>query len=157
MRNGAEDLAQAAPTPVRRPLETVRRFSKSSQSRALARAPWRKEGKRSKPMRLATSDEQITLMGLQATQSLRMARERGIRPAVGFSHPLDVLKDPHLTPTEKRQILASWASDASAVKDEPGMRWLLGTVEPVPIDDVQEALRRLDRIEGLADGERTGR
>jgi hypothetical protein len=99
-------------------------------------------------MRLATSDEQITRMGLQATHSLRMARERGIRPAVGFSHPLDVLKDPHLTLAEKRQILASWASDASAVRDEPGLRWLLGTVEPVPVDDVQEALKRLDRIEG---------
>jgi hypothetical protein len=98
-------------------------------------------------MRLATSDEQIQQLGLQTTCSLRMARERGIRPAVGFAHPMDVVKDPHLTLQDKRQILASWASDASAVRDEPGMRWLLGTVEPVPLDDVQEALARLDAWE----------
>ena len=26
-------------------------------------------------------------------------------------------------------------------------RWLLGTVEPVPLADIREALRRLDRLE----------
>jgi hypothetical protein len=72
-------------------------------------------------------------------------RERGVRPAVGFSDPLDVLKDPHLTTTQKREILSSWASDASAVQDEPTLRWLLGTPEPVPLTDVQAALARLDR------------
>jgi hypothetical protein len=72
-------------------------------------------------------------------------RERGIRPAVGFSDPLDVLKDPHLTTRQKREILASWASDASAVRDEPKLRWLLGTPEPVPLTEVKEALARLDR------------
>jgi hypothetical protein len=71
--------------------------------------------------------------------------EKGVRPAVGFGHPLDVLKDPHLTIGQKREILSSWASDASAVQDEPSLRWLLGTVEPVPLDDVLEALARLDR------------
>jgi hypothetical protein len=63
---------------------------------------------------------------------------------VGFIRPLDVLKDPHLTTAEKREILASWASDASAVQDEPTLRWLLGTPEPVRLDDVREALARLD-------------
>jgi hypothetical protein len=75
-----------------------------------------------------------------------MMRERGVRPAVGFSDPLDVLKDPHLTTPQKREILSSWASDASAVQEEPSMRWLLGTPEPVPLDDVREALARLDRF-----------
>ena len=97
-------------------------------------------------MRLATSEQQIQHLGLQATNTLRMARERGIRPAVGFSHPTDVLKDPHLSVDDKREILASWISDASAVNDQPGLRWLLGTIEPVPVDDVQEALNRLDAI-----------
>lgn len=98
-------------------------------------------------MRLATSAEQIQYLGLQATNSLRMARERGVRVAVGFTHPSEVVKDPHLSHKEKRLILASWASDASAVRDEPSMRWLLGTVEPVPLRDVQDALKRLDAIE----------
>jgi hypothetical protein len=95
-------------------------------------------------MRLATSEELIWREGL-APQGLRAILERGVRPAVGFNHPLDVLKDPHLTTSEKREILSSWASDASAVQDEPRLRWLLGTVEPVPLTDVLDALRRLDR------------
>lgn len=96
-------------------------------------------------MRLATSERLIQQRGLAAQHSLRGMRERGVRPAVGFSDPLDVLKDPHLTTREKREILCSWASDASAVQDEPTMRWLLGTPEPVPLADVQAALARLDR------------
>lgn len=95
-------------------------------------------------MRLATSDTLIREQGLSPPISLRTALDRGIRPAVGFSHPSDVLKDPDLTLDEKREILSSWASDASAVQDEPGWRWLLGTVEPVPLADVREALLRLD-------------
>jgi hypothetical protein len=101
-------------------------------------------------MRLATSEELIHRQGLSAPHSLRALLERGVRPAVGFNHPTDVLKDPHLTHEQKREILASWASDASAVQDEPALRWLLGTVEPVPVDDVLEALRRLDRAAGSA-------
>ena len=69
-----------------------------------------------------------------------------MRPAVGFSDPLDVLKDPHLTIPQKREILCSWASDASAVQEEPDRRWLLGTPEPVPLDEVLAALKRLDRM-----------
>lgn len=96
-------------------------------------------------MRLATSQELISQQGLKARGGLKALLDRGIRPAVGFAHPTDVLKDPHLTVEEKREILSSWASDASAVQDEPSLRWLLGTVEPVQVDDVLEALRRLDR------------
>ena len=98
-------------------------------------------------MRLATSDSQIRIWGPEAPCKLSTALERGIRPAVGFSHPLDVVKDPHLTAADKREILSSWASDASAVQDEPRLRWLLGTVEPVPFDDVLSAMERLDRLE----------
>jgi len=96
-------------------------------------------------MRIATSEELIWRQGLAATQGLKVLRECGLRPAVGFCHPDDVLKDPHLGLGDKREILTSWASDASAVQDEPTMRWLLGTVEPVPLRDVLEALARLDK------------
>jgi hypothetical protein len=92
-------------------------------------------------MRLATTEAHIHGAGLTA------ALLRGVRPAVGFTIPDDVVKDPHLTLAEKRTILASWASDASAVQDEPALRWLLGTPEPVPYAEVRDALLRLDRRE----------
>ena len=90
-------------------------------------------------MRLATTESSLHANGLRA------ALARGVRPAVGFTIPDDVLKDPHLSVRDKREILSSWASDASAVQDEPRLRWLLGTPEPVPFADVREALERLDR------------
>ena len=98
-------------------------------------------------MRLATSQQALDLKGHPNPYSLRTALERGVRPAVGFQNPDDVVKDPHLTLSDKREILSSWASDASAVRDEPQMRWLLGTVEPVRLDEVRAALRRLDALE----------
>lgn len=96
-------------------------------------------------MRLATSEPVIEFQGLGA------ALERWLRPGVGFAHPRDVLKDPLLDAAEKRAVLSSWASDASAVQDEPTLRWLLGTAEPVPLADVREALQRLDRWEAAPD------
>lgn len=92
-------------------------------------------------MRMATSEQVIAEQGLGA------ALERWLRPAVGFGRPRDVLKDPMLDVAEKRAVLSSWASDASAVQDQPTMRWLLGTPEPVPLWEVREALDRLDRLE----------
>jgi len=89
-------------------------------------------------MRLATSEHVFETQGLGA------ALARWLRPAIGFSHPRDVLKDPGLNLAEKREVLASWASDASSVREEPSLRWLLGTAEPVPLAEVREALARLD-------------
>jgi hypothetical protein len=89
-------------------------------------------------MRLATSER------IFETQGLGAALERWLRPAVGFERPRDVLKDPFLDLDEKREVLASWASDASSVRDEPHLRWLLGTPEPVPLAEVREALAKLD-------------
>jgi hypothetical protein len=92
-------------------------------------------------MRMATTEQLIEQQGLGA------ALERWLRPAVGFDHPRDVLKDPLLDLSEKRAVLSSWASDASAVQDSPQLRWLLGTPEPVPLADIREALERLDHWE----------
>ena len=64
-----------------------------------------------------------------------------LRPAVGFLHPLDIVKDPDLDPISKGQILASWASDASAVEGRRGHRWLLGTDAPVHLAEIQDAQR----------------
>src|SRR5690348_3291592 len=89
-------------------------------------------------MRLATSEP------LAQHQGVCAALDQWLRPGVGFNHPRDVLKDPLLTPAEKRAVLSSWASDASAVADAPTMRWLWGTPEPVLLADIREALQRLD-------------
>lgn len=96
-------------------------------------------------MLLATTEQQIQMRGLSA------ARERWLRPAVGFQHPRDVLKDPDLPLADKRAVLASWLSDASAVQDQPHRRWLLGTPEPVAAADVREALDALDRFAARGD------
>jgi hypothetical protein len=102
-------------------------------------------------MRLATSEQTFHLQSVRPPR-LRTSLERGVRPAVGFQNPDDVVKDPHLTLHDKREILSCWASDASAVQDEPRLRWLLGTVEPVPLHDVRAALQRLDAMEAGHDG-----
>jgi hypothetical protein len=82
------------------------------------------------------------------------ALQRVLRPAVGFAHPTDVLKDPGLDAAEKRAVLSSWASDASAVEGEPTLRWLFGTEAPVPLTEVLMALARLDHQAGEAQGAR---
>ena len=64
-----------------------------------------------------------------------------------LAHPWDVVLDQKLTAAQKRMILASWASDASAVESRPGFRWLKGTPGPVPLSHVRSALLALDQIE----------
>jgi hypothetical protein len=68
-----------------------------------------------------------------------------LHPAQAFAHPRDVAADPDLTLNEKRAILASWASDACAVEAAPALRCAPGTPRPVPVDDILEALRALDK------------
>jgi len=66
-----------------------------------------------------------------------------LRPADAFSHPQEVVCDPDLSINEKRAILASWASDASAVEAMPGLRRSpAGTT--VTFDDIMDALKELD-------------
>lgn len=76
--------------------------------------------------------------------STQSGLERILRPAVGFNHPRDVLKDPGLDAVQKRAILSSWASDANAVPDRPTLRLAPGAERPVPVSEVFEALWRLD-------------
>ena len=51
---------------------------------------------------------------------------------------------PSLTLAEKRAILASWASDASAIASCPALRAPEGLKAPVSIDAILEALCELD-------------
>jgi hypothetical protein len=71
---------------------------------------------------------------------------RLLSPANAFARPMDVVDDLDLTLTEKRAILASWASDACAIEaavlrePDDGKR--------VRFDDVMDALKELDRRYG---------
>jgi hypothetical protein len=58
-------------------------------------------------------------------------------------HPDDVMSNLQLTLAQKREILASWASDARAIHDMPALRQLdNGAI--VRVDDVLRALSALD-------------
>jgi len=67
-----------------------------------------------------------------------------LHPGTTFEHPRDVVSHPGLSLAEKRAILASWASDASAIASCPSLRAPEGLKAPVSIDDILEALRALD-------------
>ena len=69
-------------------------------------------------------------------------------PGQAFDHPEQVVDDPDLTLNEKRAILASWASDVCAIEAAPPLRRLPGSGRVVSIDDILEALRRLDKESG---------
>lgn len=66
--------------------------------------------------------------------------------------PFAVARHPQLEPEVKRAILASWASDRSAVEGQPALRRPPGARNPVAVDDVMEALRWLDRTGDGAGG-----
>ena len=67
-----------------------------------------------------------------------------IHPGTAFNHPRDVVSHPTLTLAEKRAILASWASDASAIASCPALRAPDGLKAPVTIDEILDALCALD-------------
>jgi hypothetical protein len=67
-----------------------------------------------------------------------------LHPGTVYAHPRDVVADPVLTLTEKRALLASWASDASAIASCPALRAPEGLKASVTIDEILEALGALD-------------
>jgi hypothetical protein len=69
-----------------------------------------------------------------------------LHPAQAFADPQDVVDDACLSLSEKRAILASWASDACAVEAAPGLRRAPGSASAVCVDDILEALRKLDHL-----------
>ena len=71
------------------------------------------------------------------------------RPYSRFLHPNDVAQNPVLEPEIKRAILASWASDKSAVRDQPGLRKPPGVKQAIPIDEILEAMREIDDMPRL--------
>ena len=74
-----------------------------------------------------------------------------LHPAQAFEHPSRVVYDPDLTLNEKRAILASWVSDACAPEASQHLVCAPGGKQPVPFDDVMEALRMLDKESNAKD------
>jgi hypothetical protein len=58
-----------------------------------------------------------------------------LHPGTVFDRPRDVLAHPSLSISEKRAILASWASDASAIASCPSLRAPAGLRAPIGIDE----------------------
>jgi hypothetical protein len=67
-----------------------------------------------------------------------------LHPGTVFDHPKDVVAHTALSIAEKRAILASWASDASAIASCPALRASTGLKSPVTIDEILDALCDLD-------------
>ena len=67
-----------------------------------------------------------------------------LHPGTVFAHPADVVSYPNLAAAEKRAILASWASDASAIASCPARRAPPGRKGPVTIDEILDALSALE-------------
>jgi hypothetical protein len=69
--------------------------------------------------------------------------EPSLSVMAALMHPDEVMSNSQLTRAQKREILASWASDARAVHDLPALRQLdNGAI--VRVDDVLRALSALD-------------
>jgi hypothetical protein len=68
-----------------------------------------------------------------------------LHPARAFARPMDVVNDHDLTLSEKRAILAAWASDACAVEANPGLR-KAPDQSTARFDEIMDALRELDRL-----------
>lgn len=65
-------------------------------------------------------------------------------PFSRYLHPFDIVHHPSLEPEVKRAILASWASDRSAMADHPALRKPPGAKRAAPVDDLFAAMRALD-------------
>lgn len=73
-----------------------------------------------------------------------------VAPETKVLSPRDVLFDTKMSRAEKRALLASWASDARAVENAPGLRWLDGG-EIASLDEIVETLEALDSTASEAD------
>jgi hypothetical protein len=80
-----------------------------------------------------------------------------LHPGTIFNHPKDVVAHRFLSISEKRAILASWASDASAIASCPALRAPAGLKAAVTIDEILEALCELDGRQRDAIGASVGR
>jgi hypothetical protein len=84
-----------------------------------------------------TADNAISMGPMVLLQGMQLRR------------PIDVARAGAFSADDKRTILAAWASDFYAVDSKPVFRHIPGTPEPVSIDEIQSALRELQRRYGF--------
>jgi hypothetical protein len=77
-------------------------------------------------------------------ETLRKLSETSFDNKQMFSFPHELIDDPSLSVSQKRAILAEWASDACAIESFPTLRLLPGTTFPVTLSSIMDALVRLD-------------
>ena len=92
-------------------------------------------------------------MHLRPVHDRVVVRQEGSPGSRHFAFPQEVVDDPSLSVHEKREILAEWASDRSAVESYPTLRWLSGTTFPVTFSAVAEARRSLDEMTLMGSGD----
>jgi hypothetical protein len=68
-----------------------------------------------------------------------------LEPTTPFRHLREMLDNPSLSRSDKRALIAAWASDACAVEGRPAWRQIPGSGALVMVDDLLDALRALDR------------
>lgn len=84
----------------------------------------------------------------QQTETSRAATRRGGLFEGLFcllDSPSNVLNQPRMSLDEKRALLASWASDAYAVENQPILR-KLDNGKIVPVNDILRCLKALDQV-----------
>src|SRR5258707_3150499 len=118
--------------------ESESRFETASVSYRSSERRWRKREA------IAMSNDKKRLVSASTADPLGVEFERLLQPTRYFQHPRDVVRDDTLTTAEKRAILSSWASDASAVESMPALRQILGSGHVVKFDEVIDALQELD-------------
>ena len=69
--------------------------------------------------------------------------DTGYRDAPTLQRPDEILNDPAMSRAEKRALLASWASDARAVRGRPSMRELEDGSR-IGVDEILQALKAQD-------------
>src|SRR5258708_23049582 len=119
--------------------ESESRFETASGSYRSSERRWRKREA------IAMSNDQKKIVSASAAEPLGAELERLLQPTRYFQHPRDVVRDAMLTTAEKRAILSSWASDASAVESMPALRQIPASRAVGKVDDVIDALQELYR------------
>ncbi len=66
------------------------------------------------------------------------------KPFSQYFNPFAIARHPGLAPEAKWAILASRASDASAIESQPVLRRPPDLARPIPVDDILAALKMLD-------------
>jgi hypothetical protein len=79
-------------------------------------------------------------------EAIRKLNEIGTDAKRTFSFPHELVDDPSLNASQKRALLAEWASDACAIESFPTLRLLPGTTFPVTFSSIMDAMAQLDRL-----------